>query len=80
MALIEKQPPDAALLDLNLNGMSASPVAAMLSEQNVPFVVITGYAAAPSNDELSQAPRLMKPVRESDLVRALSRVLAPPLR
>lgn len=78
LALIEKQRPDAALLDLNLNGTSALPVAAILGEQNVPFVVVTGYGAAPPNDELRQAPRLTKPVRECDLVRTLRQLLAPP--
>ena len=81
LSLIEKQRPDAALLDLNLNGTSALPVAARLIEQNVPFVVVSGYGA-PSSDEreLRQAPRLMKPVRESELVQALRQLLAPPLR
>jgi hypothetical protein len=29
----------------------------MLSEQNVPFVVVSGYGAAPSNDEFRQGTR-----------------------
>jgi CheY-like chemotaxis protein len=81
LALIEKQRPDAAILDLNLNGTSTLPVLAMLNERNVPFVVVSGYGATSSDErELRQAPRLMKPVRESELLRALSQVLASPLR
>ena len=78
LALLENQRPDMALLDLNLNGTSALPIAAMLSELDVPFVVVSGYGSAPAGDALREAPRLTKPVRESDLVRMLRQVLAPP--
>lgn len=70
--------PDAALLDLNLQGQSARPVAAALSAQGVPFVVVTGYSTAQSREpELRTAPRVDKPVNYVELVRVLAQLLHP---
>jgi CheY-like chemotaxis protein len=78
LALLAEQRPDAALLDLNLNGEPALPVAAALNDRGVPFVVVSGYGEAQSNGpELRHALRLMKPVLHRELVRALTRVLTP---
>lgn len=46
LALFEAQVPDAAILDLNLKGELATPVAANLAALAVPFVLLTGYGAA----------------------------------
>jgi len=44
------------LLDLNLNGQPATPVAAALSRQDVPSVLVTGYGEAQAREpELRQA-------------------------
>ena len=68
--------PDAALLDLNLDGQSAAPVAAALLAQRVPFVVVTGYGARQSREpEVRTAPRVDKPVNYAELVRVLKQVL-----
>ena len=37
--------PDAALLDLNLNGMPSDPVADRLVERGVPIIFVSGYGA-----------------------------------
>jgi DNA-binding response OmpR family regulator len=44
LALIAKEQPDATILDLNLDGQSALLVAAALAAQEVPFVIVSGYA------------------------------------
>jgi DNA-binding response OmpR family regulator len=76
VALIGEGRPDAALLDLNLSGQSALPVAAALNAQGVPFVVVSGYSETRSQaPELSRAPRLAKPVSHRQLLHALRRVL-----
>ena len=62
---------DAVLLDANLSGQSAAPVADLLRWQDVPFVLSSGYEA----DELRylgfDAPRLAKPYVKEDVRRAL---------
>lgn len=79
LALLEGRRPDAALLDLNLNGEPGLPVAVALNDRGVPFVVVSGYAedqvSAPA---LRRAPRLTKPVRHGELVRVLTQLLTPP--
>jgi DNA-binding NtrC family response regulator len=76
LALLDQEKPHAALLDLNPNGESASPIAAELAEQGVPFVVVTGYGNAQSHDPaLRHAPCVDKPFRHRDLLRVLTRQL-----
>jgi CheY-like chemotaxis protein len=43
MALLDAERPDAALLDVNINGSTSAAVARRLLEANVPFVLATGY-------------------------------------
>lgn len=77
LAVLDQARPDAALLDINLNGEPATAVAARLSEEGVPFVLITGYAEAQSREpELQNAPRVDKPVNQQELLRVLARLLA----
>jgi len=60
---------DGAMLDINLGGENCFPVAAALQERAVPFLFLTGYdqgMVIPA--EFSQAPRLSKPVDETDLI------------
>ena len=76
LALLDHDQPDAALLDLNLNGEPATAVAVALKTRGVPFVVVTGYGEAQSSGpELRGAPRVDKPVNHQELVRALARVM-----
>jgi DNA-binding NtrC family response regulator len=72
--LLDRQRPDAAILDVNLNGQTAMPVVAALSAQGVPFVLATGYTDA-LQPEMQGAPRLSKPVSHTDLLCALAQVL-----
>ena len=76
LALLDHEQVDAALLDLNLNGEPATPVAAALTTHGVPFVLVTGYSGSQSSEpELQHAARVDKPVNHQDLVRALAHVL-----
>ena len=76
LALLDHDQPDAALLDLNLNGEPATAVAVALKTRGVPFVLVTGYGEAQSSEaELQGAPRVDKPVNHQELVRALAHVL-----
>ena len=76
LALINGEQPDIALLDVNLKGERATPVAAALQARGVPYVLITGYSTAQlSEPELRGAPRLDKPVNCHALTRAVKHVL-----
>jgi DNA-binding NtrC family response regulator len=76
LALLDHEQPDAALLDLNLNGEPATAVAVALKMRGVPFILVTGYGEAQSSEpELQGAPRVDKPANHQELVRALAHVL-----
>ena len=65
--------PDAALLDVNLQGKTVLPVAQECQRRNIPFVLITGYGRLPLDEPLlNGAVRIRKPFNESDIGNALS--------
>jgi CheY-like chemotaxis protein len=68
---------DIAILDVNLNGQSAFPVAELLVTRGVPFVFSTGYGALGLPDAFSGAPLLSKPFEEHDVGRVLAAALHP---
>ena len=68
-------PPDAVVLDVNLRGEISTPVANMLSEADVPFVVVTGYSRGQLDPELREAPILSKPVSPCEVAIALEGLL-----
>jgi CheY-like chemotaxis protein len=76
LALIYEGEPDLALLDVNLKGVRATPVAAALRDRGVPFVLVTGYSRAQTSEpELRAAPRVDKPVDGRELRRAVTQAL-----
>lgn len=75
MEAIEKDAPDAALLDANLAGISSLPIAEALRVRGIPFGVVSGYAALDAEGEaLRAAPRMDKPFNASEVVRLLQRL------
>ena len=65
---------DAALLDCNLQGVSASPVAEALRQRRVPFIVMSGYQRTHLPPELIDAPYLPKPSRGNNIRAALNEI------
>jgi DNA-binding NtrC family response regulator len=78
LALIERERPEAAVLDLTLQGERTTAVAEALTKRRVPFVVVTGYGAeyVPDEPVLQRAPRLGKPFRSRQLLRTLAEAVA----
>ena len=78
LTLIEGERLEAALLDLNLRGERTTAVAEALAARRVPFLILTGYGAehVPDEKALQQAPRLGKPFRSRQLLRALADTVA----
>jgi DNA-binding response OmpR family regulator len=68
--IIDGEPPDAALLDLQFAdaGADAAPVAAALLAGDVPFAVLTDGDGLELEPALAGAPRLAKPVRPEALL------------
>jgi CheY-like chemotaxis protein len=66
---------DVALLDVNLAGEDAFPVAAALAERGVPFAFSTGYGGDRLPQRWSGRPALNKPFMPEQVAGALVRAL-----
>ena len=75
LALIESGACDAAIVDANLDGVSAGPIAAALSARGLPFIVLSGYSSEQLQGAFPGALFLQKPCRPARLVEALNAVL-----
>lgn len=63
---------DCAILDLNLAGESIYPVAAALTERNIPFAFATGYGRESVDPRFGHVPILQKPITRSSLEKYLA--------
>ena len=72
---IGDEPPDIAVLDVNLAGEPAFPIAEALKELGVPFVFATGYGAAGLPLDWAAHPVVQKPFTIDGLQAALRAVL-----
>ena len=68
LTIIDSEPPDAALLDLQFAAGDTAPVAAALLAGDVPFVVLTDDEGLELEPALAGAPRLVKPVQPEALL------------
>lgn len=68
---VSRDPPQAALLDVNLAGEKVFPLADRLAELGVPFVFSTGYGTAGLEGRHCDRPVLQKPFTDEDLQAAL---------
>ncbi|PAX07975.1 response regulator [Sphingomonas lenta] len=72
LALLDgSEPVDCAVLDINLQGEKAFPIADLLMERDVPFVFATGYDASAIPERFDGVQRFEKPVEAAGIVRAL---------
>ncbi len=67
---------DVVMLDINLNGVTSLPVAALLMERAVPFVFTTGYGTTGPGTDFAHVPVISKPYRADQLRSAICAVLA----
>lgn len=75
LALIDSGGCDAAIVDANLAGSSAIPVADALEARGLPFIVMSGYCHEQLPSQLATAPFLQKPVRPALLIETMNTVL-----
>lgn len=73
LALIERTPPERALLDVHLGVETCFEVATRLAALGIPFAFVTGYGDNhPIPKEYAGVPRVLKPYTPDVLVRALT--------
>jgi len=63
---------NCALLDIDLNGETSYPVADALSELNLPFAFVTGYADSGPPLRHKQRPVINKPFSATHVVEAVA--------
>ena len=80
VALIEARIFDAAVLDMNLNGIKSFPIADKLDALGVPFIFATGYSAQDMREGYRDRPLLKKPIRFQELVEVFTRLISEPVR
>lgn len=68
---------DGVLLDLNLAGQYTFPVADILRERNIPFIIMSGYDAGQLRADLAEEPQMAKPFDREALEPMLCEVLCP---
>ena len=73
LRLAESEALDAAVIDVNLNGESADPVAVALDQRGIPFVVTSGYGQSPEMQRFNAAV-FDKPYSPDSIVDALIRL------
>ena len=66
---------DFAVLDLNLDGQFALPVADVLAKRGVPIIFSTGYGEGALPERFETTPALHKPFQIHDLERAIHTAL-----
>ena len=70
LAAVDREPIDAGILDINLGGEMAYPIAHILRARKVPFVFMTGYGAETIAAPFPEVRIFQKPL-ERDVLRSL---------
>jgi CheY-like chemotaxis protein len=74
-AIESNQQIDAAVLDLNLGGAMAYPVADALLARNIPFIFTSGYEGDALRERYPQIKNCLKPYLFPEMERALASAL-----
>jgi CheY-like chemotaxis protein len=77
LALLANERPDVAMLDVNLAGEQAYPIAERLAAIDIPFVFATGYGMEGIPPHWASRPVVQKPFTLDMLGRAIAAALAP---
>lgn len=68
---------DGVLLDLNLSGQNSYPVAEVLQERGIPFIIMSGYDTSHTRADFASDAHLQKPFSHDDLARMMRRTFLP---
>ena len=75
LALIASGACDAAIVDANLAGVSAAPIASALKARGHPFIVLSGYSSDQLQGDFPGTFFIQKPVRFAQLIAAVNTIL-----
>lgn len=76
LSLVESGICDAAILDANLNGVSATPIAVALVARGLPVLVLSGYAPDQQHEALRAGRWLQKPADPVHVIKVLNQILS----
>jgi CheY-like chemotaxis protein len=75
LAALRSEPPDLALLDVNLEDELVYPVAVALRDAGIPFLFTTGYDAIVIDPRFGEVPHMAKPISKGLLAETIRRLL-----
>ncbi len=75
LAIVEGGALDAAVVDANLNRVSAAPIAIALTQSGLPFIVTTGYTREQLPEGFQAGTLIEKPCLPEQIVEALHAAL-----
>ena len=75
LEMAQREPIDVAILDVNINGEHAYPIADALAARKIPFVFSTGYGKGNLPPQYRDRPTLGKPFQQHDLQQLLAALL-----
>ncbi|WP_373489755.1 PAS domain S-box protein [Parasphingorhabdus sp.] len=75
LALLENGTCDAAVLDINLGKETSEPIATLLSEQDTPYLSVSGRSIEDRPAAFSGSRHLAKPIQSALLIRELGELL-----
>lgn len=77
LSLIDQEPPDIALLDINLGcGTTSYGIARRLIARHIPFAFLSGYSGVQIDAEFTDVPVLAKPC-PIDMVMEVMQAMSP---
>jgi CheY-like chemotaxis protein len=71
LELLDGEPVEAAVLDLNIAGELVYPVADELRSRGLPYIFVTGYGTSGLSEPYRSRPILEKPFARRELLRAM---------
>ena len=75
LAAIDRERPDAVILDVNLNGDPSYAVAERLEREAIPFIFFTGYDGWSLPGQHRDTPRLTKPCNYDQVLDIVARLI-----
>jgi DNA-binding response OmpR family regulator len=74
LAMISRDAPDCAIVDINLGEGASFEVAEELKRRNIPFLFLTGYDAASIPPQMADVERFEKPATPGPIIAAITRL------
>ncbi len=73
--VVERERFDCAILDINLRGDMAFPLADRLEQTGIPFIIATGYNSSSLPERFSAVRRVEKPFNPAEVIAAIPGIM-----